>query len=453
MSALPMLDAVSRRRIGVIAPFDLELDREYWRYVPEEVSVHLTRTAHVAAPVGVELAEAVADAAEMERATGSLLMARPGVIAYACTSGSFTGGLAGEVRLRQTIEAAGAPRAVTTSGALLEALAALGVERVALGTPYTDELAERLRAFVSEAGHEPVSLESMGLEGDIAAVQRQRILDLAARADRPEAQALFLACTNLPTFDLIGPLEAQLGRPVLTANQVTMWAALRAIGSPPASSLADQWLFRAAPTGGFSTAAPADGRGAHPAHERVRAAAAARGVAIDVVAFSESTHTAEEAAAAIGAELGQIVKSLVFVAPHADPPGVASDATPEDAPAQAPDGAPTVVVALVRGSHRVDIGLLGAALGRDGLRRATADEAARATGYAIGGIPPFGHRETLPVVMDPGLLDYREVWAAAGTPNAVFRIDPATLRGLSAAVVAPCAVGGRPAAQGIAGTP
>jgi maleate isomerase len=426
VTALPMLDEVSCRRIGIIAPFDLELDREYWQYVPDDVSVHITRTAHLAAPVGVELAEAVADEAEMERATGSLRMARPGVIAYACTSGSFTSGVAGEARLRETIERAGAARAVTTSGALVEALAALRIERVALGTPYTDELAERLRAFVTEAGHTPVSLVSMGLEGDIAAVQRQRVLDLAARADRPEAEALFLACTNLPTFDLIGPLEAQLGRPVLTANQVTMWAALRAIGSPPAPSVAGQRLFLAAPTGGdqASGRSAVAGPPAHPAHERVRRSAADRGVPIEVVSFPESTHTAEEAARAIGAELGQIVKSLVFVAPVADASGAAT---------------PAAVMALVRGTDRVDIGRLGQALGRDGLRRATADEAARATGYAIGGIPPFGHREPLPVVMDPGLLRYPEVWAAAGTPNAVFRIDPARLRELSAALVAHCA--------------
>ncbi|CAN5821306.1 hypothetical protein BH23CHL8_BH23CHL8_17390 [soil metagenome] len=410
MTALPLVDGISRSRIGIIAPFDLELDREYWQFVPEAVSVHITRTGHVAAPVGVELAEAVADADEMVRATGSLLMARPGVIAYACTSGSFTSGLAGERQLRETIEQAGAAQAVTTSGALLDALAALGVERLGIGTPYTDELAGRLREFVAEAGYQPVSLVSMGLEGDIAAVQRQRVLELAARADRPEADAVFLACTNLPTFDLIGVLEAQLGKPVLTANQVTMWAALRAIGCEPAPSVAGQRLFVAAPDA------------AHPSQQRVRGSAADKGVTLEIVTFAESTHTAADAARVIGAELGQIVKSLVFVSPEADGPGA--------------------VIALVCGTDRVDIGLLGKAVGRDGLRRASAEEAARASGYVIGGLPPFGHREPLPVVMDPGLFRYRELWAAAGTPTAVFRIAPETLQQLAAALVAPCAVAG-----------
>jgi Cys-tRNA(Pro) deacylase len=158
---------------------------------------------------------------------------------------------------------------------------------------------------------------------------------------------------------------------------------------------------------------------AHPSHQRVREAAAAKGVSIDVVTFDESTHTAQEAADAIGAQLSQIVKSLVFVR-------------------DGPDG-PEAVMALVSGTDRVDIGRLGSAVSRGGLRRATADEASAATGYVIGGIPPIGHRRPLPVVMDPRLLDHAEVWAAAGTPNAVFPIDPRELARLAEATVAPCA--------------
>jgi maleate isomerase len=247
MKSLPVIEEVSRSRIGLIAPFDLELDREYWRFVDDAVSVHITRTAHVSGPVGIGLADAVADGEEMTRTTRSLVAARPGVVAYACTSGSFIHGVSGEARLRETILRAGAPRAVTTSGALLEALAALGAERVALATPYVDDLAERLRAFVIAAGHRPVSLVSMGLEGDIAHVDASRVMELARRADHRDADALFLACTNLPTFDLIEELEASLGRPVLTANQVTMWSALRAIGAPSATSVARHALFRLAP--------------------------------------------------------------------------------------------------------------------------------------------------------------------------------------------------------------
>jgi prolyl-tRNA editing enzyme YbaK/EbsC (Cys-tRNA(Pro) deacylase) len=148
-------------------------------------------------------------------------------------------------------------------------------------------------------------------------------------------------------------------------------------------------------------------------------------VTIQIVTFDESTHTAQEAADAIGVELGQIVKSLVFMAP-VDP--TASD-----------DAEMEALIALIRGTDRVDIAKLAAGAGRPRLRRATAKEAASSTGYVIGGIPPFAHRERLTVIMDPGLDGYEVVWAAAGTPNDVFAIAPATLAMISDALVLPCA--------------
>ena len=149
-------------------------------------------------------------------------------------------------------------------------------------------------------------------------------------------------------------------------------------------------------------------------------AARRKGVELEITVFSESTHTAADAARAVQADIGQIVKSLVFVAPT-------------------DDGLETVV-ALVSGQNRVDIARLAAVVGLHGLRRATADEAGRETGYVIGGIPPFGHRKPIRVVMDPDLGRWPLLWAAAGTPTAVFSVTPATLRTLANATVAPLAV-------------
>lgn len=162
----------------------------------------------------------------------------------------------------------------------------------------------------------------------------------------------------------------------------------------------------------------------HPANERVRAYAEQRGVTIEITAFDESTHTAQQAADAIGVDLGQIVKSLVFMAP-VDP---AVD-----------DGELEPVMALVRGTDRVDVSKLAMVCGRPRLRRASAKEAKRATGYSIGGVPPFAHDRPAVVVMDPALDGYQEIWAAAGTPTTVFPIAPATLAMLSRALVLPCA--------------
>lgn len=159
----------------------------------------------------------------------------------------------------------------------------------------------------------------------------------------------------------------------------------------------------------------------HPAHQRVLDAAGRKAVPLEIILFDESTHTAEDAARAVGAELGQIVKSLVFVAPAA--------------------GDLELVMALVSGANRVDVARLAAVVGLPGLRRATAQEAHELTGFVIGGIPPFGHRRTARVVMDPDLGRFPSVWAAAGTPNAVFEVPPGTLRILANATVAPIAVG------------
>jgi Cys-tRNA(Pro) deacylase len=135
------------------------------------------------------------------------------------------------------------------------------------------------------------------------------------------------------------------------------------------------------------------------------------GIQLDVKTFPAGTRTAEDAARAVGCEVGQIVKSLVFTA--ADGP----------------------VVALVAGSNRVDLERLGAVAGAP-VRKADAETVRSATGYAIGGVPPFGHSGKLPVFIDRDLLQHDVVWAAAGRPDAVFAIEPRRLAQLAGAVSA-----------------
>ncbi|TWF95877.1 maleate cis-trans isomerase family protein [Saccharopolyspora dendranthemae] len=221
---------VRQRGVGVIAPFDLALDRELWRWAPEEVSLHLTRTAFVPVPVSVEQANLVSDEASVHAATRDLLVPEPEVVAYACTSGSFVDGAGGQRRLVEVMRDAGAPAAVTTSGALVQALEALGVSSVAIATPYVVSITDRLRAFLGEHGVEVVASVGLGLHGQIWKTSYRDVVEIVRAADRPEAEAMVISCTNLPTYDLIGPLEQELGKPVLTANQVTIWAALREMG-------------------------------------------------------------------------------------------------------------------------------------------------------------------------------------------------------------------------------
>jgi Cys-tRNA(Pro) deacylase len=141
----------------------------------------------------------------------------------------------------------------------------------------------------------------------------------------------------------------------------------------------------------------------HPNARRLLAAAEDRGLAIEIRRFPDGTKTAADAAAAIGVEVGQIVKSLVF----------------------AVDG--TVVMALVSGANQLDERKLARAAGGQSCRRVDADAVREATGYPIGGVPPFGHATDLEVFIDPDLLAYGEVWAAGGTWNDVFAIAPTDL--------------------------
>ena len=154
--------------------------------------------------------------------------------------------------------------------------------------------------------------------------------------------------------------------------------------------------------------------------QRVLEAAARKGVTLEVTVFADSTHTASDAARALDAELGQIVKSLVFV-------------TSRD------DGSLEPMICLVSGADRVDLERLAAVVGRRDIRRSTAREADDLTGFTIGGIPPFGHVQRARVIMDPELTRYEVIWAAAGLPTAVFPVAPGILRMLADAHVAPIA--------------
>ncbi|HET7666914.1 MAG TPA: Asp/Glu racemase [Mycobacterium sp.] len=216
--------------IAVVAPFDFALDRELWRWVPDDVTLHITRMRYVPLAVTTELAVRISDPELVARGVTDIAAVSPLVAAYACTSGSFVGGLAGEAALVAAMIAAGAPAAVTTSGALLAALRDLGITRLATVTPYTADLTAGLSVFLAEADVRVVASSGLGLTSDIWTVPQEVTAGLVRDTDMDDAQALFISCTNLPTYDLIAPLEEELGKPVLTANQVTMWSALTAIG-------------------------------------------------------------------------------------------------------------------------------------------------------------------------------------------------------------------------------
>ncbi|MFI9752622.1 YbaK/EbsC family protein [Streptomyces collinus] len=153
-----------------------------------------------------------------------------------------------------------------------------------------------------------------------------------------------------------------------------------------------------------TTAAPdAEGSGAHPRFAEALRALGLGDLVGQVRRFPDATRTAAEAAAAIGCELSQICKSLIFAA----------------------DGVPVLV--LMDGASLVDLELVRKELGADKVTRAKVDIVRETTGYAIGGVPPFGHKTRTRVLADRSLLEHDVVWAAAGTPYAVFPMAPEDL--------------------------
>ncbi|MFE5853365.1 YbaK/EbsC family protein [Streptomyces sp. NPDC056500] len=139
------------------------------------------------------------------------------------------------------------------------------------------------------------------------------------------------------------------------------------------------------------------------AHPRFAEALRTLGLDVEVRRFPDATRTAAQAATAIGCDVSEIVKSLVFAA----------------------DGVPVLV--LMDGSSRVDVERVREELGAGSVQRADADLVRQTTGYAIGGVPPFGHATKTRVLADRALLNHDVVWAAAGTPHTVFAMDPKTL--------------------------
>lgn len=157
--------------------------------------------------------------------------------------------------------------------------------------------------------------------------------------------------------------------------------------------------------------------GLSPSAEKVRAALTARGFAFEIQELAESTRTAAEAASAVGCSVGQIAKSIVFRAKDSN----------------------RAILVVASGANRVDEKAVGALLGEK-LGKADADFVRAETGFVIGGVPPAGHDKPVVTFIDADLLAFDEIWAAAGTPFAVFRLDPGALPALTGGTVADIAL-------------
>jgi maleate isomerase len=220
------------RRIGVLLPSSSSVqERDIGRALPEDITLHVAR---------MRLNNVDADSIqrivqEIETESQKLADVDVDVIIFPATAPSSRNGPGYDRELIERIKAASGKPATTASTALLEALHVLSVKQIVLGAPWSASVNQTVAAFLEANGIEVLAQEALGLVRnlEIGLLDAQTAFDVGRRVNRPEADAVMLACGNWSTFSIIDRLEADLGKPVLTTNQVSLWHALKMMGTRP----------------------------------------------------------------------------------------------------------------------------------------------------------------------------------------------------------------------------
>jgi maleate isomerase/arylmalonate decarboxylase len=213
--------------IGMIVPTTNTVNEAEWKRIAPGLRLPLVRMAlHAHGDESLY--------ADLRAALDALKREHPDVIAYACTAGSMVQPLDS---LGQFIERAAGIKGVATAPALVHACRALGLQRIALATPYHDALNEHEKAFFGENGIEVLAMKGLGIGAGgpheyvrIARVPTEEVYEHCRSVDVPQAQAVVVSCTDFRTLEAIPRLEAELGKPVVSSNTATLWHALRSAG-------------------------------------------------------------------------------------------------------------------------------------------------------------------------------------------------------------------------------
>jgi maleate cis-trans isomerase len=222
-----------RARIGfLVPPGNPTVEPEMMELAPPGVSVHFTRMSASGA-MGTHQGQEERNrtqVASVDEATRLLAMTGPRVIVLAHTATSYTLGRDAEADMIRLQEAASATRFVTAFGSVLAALSFLGVRRIAYATPYAADLTEKGRAHLELHGFDVVGVARLEGVKNIYEETIERAYSVGRQADRPDAEAVFLSGTGMPTLGMLQVLEDDLRKPVISANSAMMWHALRVAG-------------------------------------------------------------------------------------------------------------------------------------------------------------------------------------------------------------------------------
>ena len=224
------------RRIGLLLPSSNSVQEpDFCAVLPKHITLHVARMG--LRTVEAESTKAIVE--EIETESRKLADVDVDVILFAATAPSSRNGIGYDRELVKRIGAASGKPATTASTALLEALRVLGIKRIALGAPWSDAINRTAAAFIEANGFPVVAQEALGhvRKLDIGLLDPQSAYDLGRRIDRPDADAVMLACGNWSTFGIIDRLERDLGKPVLATNQVSLWHALKMTACAPLGGL------------------------------------------------------------------------------------------------------------------------------------------------------------------------------------------------------------------------
>lgn len=220
--------APPRARIGVVLPSSNRLMEPQFNYfAPTDLGLHFSR-ARITGPYSKSLAEL---APEVERAARTAADVKPDLAVFNCTATSMKEGPEGDAYLNQLIAQATGLPVVSTASAVTQALRALGLNRVTLVTPYVQKTNDHEKAYFAALGLHIVGDVALGLESgdDYIKVTPERWVEIAVSADRADAQACFMSCTNTSQIEAIERIEAATGKPAISANQAVIWACVRAL--------------------------------------------------------------------------------------------------------------------------------------------------------------------------------------------------------------------------------
>src|SRR5580658_3618744 len=232
----PMAPRKNFRRIGLLVPSSSSVQEwDIGRALPDDITLHVARMrlSNVDAESTLRIVE------EIEAESKKLADVDVDVILFAATAPSSRNGIGYDQELVKRISAASGKPATTASTALLEALRVLSAKRIVLGAPWSAPVNQTAAAFIEANGFEVLTQEALGHVNnlEIGLLDPETAYDIGRRIDRPEADAVMLACGNWSTFGIIERLEQDLGKPVLTTNQVSLWHALKIMECEPLNGL------------------------------------------------------------------------------------------------------------------------------------------------------------------------------------------------------------------------